>query len=210
VFHALSRFRLTPSDDGFFELFRAAAENCRDCAKALRELVGSLLEPGALVEEVKVFEERGDELTVEILNRLDRSFVTPFDREDIHALGEELDDVVDAMHSAASLIELAHNDDAPPELVELADTLVEMADELVALVGCLPSGEGARRYVERIGHLERQGDAAFRHGMGKLLSGAYEPLVVIAWKDIIQAVETSLNSIEDASEVIEGILVKNS
>jgi predicted phosphate transport protein (TIGR00153 family) len=210
VVHALSRFRLAPTDEGFFELFSAAAENCRDCATTLRRLVASPLEPGGLVEEVKIFEKRGDELTTEILNRLDRSFITPFDREDIHGLGEELDDVVDAMLAAASLIDLAHNGEPPPELAELTDTLVEMADELVALVDCLPIGEGARAHVERIGHLERRGDAEFRHGMAKLLSGAFEPLLVIAWKDIIQAVEEALNSIEDASDVIEGILVKNS
>ncbi len=210
VLHALSRFRLAPTDEGFFELFRAAAENCRECAVTLRSLVGSLREPGELVAAVKACEQRGDALTVEVLSRLDRSFVTPFDREDIHALGEELDDVVDAMLAAASMIELAHDDEPPPELGQLTESLVEMADELVALIACLPSGEGARRHLEQIGHLERQGDATFRHGMGKLLSGAYEPLAVIAWKDIIQAVEESLNSIEDASDVIEGILVKNS
>ena len=210
LIHSLSRFRLAPTDEGFFELFNAAAENCRDCATTLRTLVGTPLEPGGLVEEVKIFEKRGDELTIEILNRLDRSFITPFDRQDIHELGEELDDVVDAMLAAASLIDLAHNDGPPPELAELTDTLVAMVEELVSLVGCLPVGEGARRHIERIGHLERRGDAEFRHGMAKLLSGAYEPLVVIAWKDIIQAVEAALNSIEDASDVIEGILVKNS
>jgi predicted phosphate transport protein (TIGR00153 family) len=210
VLRGLSRFRLTPSDEGFFELFRAAAENCRDCAGTLRKLVSSIREPEELFEEVKAHEQRGDQLTVEILSRLDRSFVTPFDREDIHALAEELDDVVDAMLTAASLIELAREEEPPPELAELTETLVTMADELVALVTSLPLGEGARLHLERIGHLERQGDAAFRHGMGKLLSGAYEALAVIAWKDIIQAVEESLNSIEDASDVIEGILVKNS
>jgi len=210
VLHALSRFKLAPTDEGFFELFRAAAANCRDCAGALQDLVDSIRDPGEHFESVKVHEERGDQLTIEILSRLDRSFVTPFDREDIHALAEELDDVVDAMLAAASLIELAHDDEPPAELDQLTSTLGRMADELVALIGCLPTGEGARVHLERIGHLERQGDLAFRHGMGKLLSGAYEALAVIAWKDIIQAVEESLNSIEDASDVIEGILVKNS
>ncbi len=136
--------------------------------------------------------------------------MTPLDREDIHQLGDKLDDVVDAIHAAASLIDLNPDDNPPPELNEMADTLVEMASELDSLISCLPSGEGARRHIERIEHLERQGDAIFRRGMGKLLSGAYEPLTVIAWKDIVQSIENSLNSIEDATDVIEGILVKNS
>jgi predicted phosphate transport protein (TIGR00153 family) len=210
LFHNLSRFRFAPRDDGFVQLFRAAAINCRDCSTTLRKLVGSLDETSELILEIKTYEERGDQLTVEVLSRLDSSFVTPFDREDIHALAEEFDDVVDAMFSAASLIGLTADNDPPPELAQLTDTLVAMADELVQLVSCLPAGDGSRRHLERIGHLERQGDAEFRHGIGKLLSGAYEPLAVIAWKDIVEEVEASLNSIEDVADVIEGILVKNS
>lgn len=210
VLHSLSRFKLTPTDESFFELFRAAAENGRECAVALRELVGALPEPGELVQQVKVFEQRGDQLTVEILGRLDRTFVTPLDRQDIYALGEELDDVVDSMLAAAYVIEMSRERGVPPELPELTDSLVNMAEELVVLVGSLPEGAGSRVHLERIGHLERQGDAYFRRSMAQLLSGTYDALTVIAWKDIIEAVEDALNSIEDASDVIEGILVKQS
>lgn len=208
--HRLGRFRLAPADAGFFELFRAAAENCRDCAVTLRRLVDSLPDSDELVKEVRVFEQRGDQITVEVLSRLDRTYVTPLDREDIHSLAEELDDVVDAMLAAAHVLEITRDKGVPPELPEACDTLVEMAQELLALVASLPDGSGARVHLERIGHLERQGDASFRRAMRLLLGGGYQALTVIAWKDILEAIEKSLNSIEDAADVIEGILVKNS
>jgi uncharacterized protein Yka (UPF0111/DUF47 family) len=210
ILHGLGRIRLVPTDEGFFALFQAAGVNCRDCAEALSKLIATLDDdPAALVEEIKSYERCGDQITVDLLRRLDASFVTPYDREDIHELAKELDDVVDDMLSAASLIQLVGQGEPLPELGELADTLVGMADELLALIGCLPKGEGARFRLERIEHLQRHGDATFWRGMARLFSGTYEALDVIKWKDIITALEQSLNAIEDVSNVIEGILVKN-
>jgi uncharacterized protein Yka (UPF0111/DUF47 family) len=201
---------LVPTDEGFVDLFQAAGVNCRDCAETLSKLIATLNDdPAAHVEEIKSYERRGDQITVDLLRRLDASFVTPYDREEIHALAKELGDVVDDMLSASSLIQLVGRGEPLPELGELADTLVSMADELLALIGCLPKGEGARFRLERIEHLERQGDATFWRGMARLFSGTYEALEVIKWKDIITALEQSLNAFEDASNVIEGILVKN-
>jgi predicted phosphate transport protein (TIGR00153 family) len=210
VLRAMTRFRLVPTDEGFFELFEAAAANARDCADELNKLTASLSDLDHHYDEIKGFERRGDEITRDLLRRLDASFVTPYDREDIHALAEELDDVVDDMFAAASLIHLVRVDKALPELAELGDVLVAMADEMVALIGCLRSGDGARHLLERIERLERQGDFIFRRGMGRLFSGDYDALEVIKWKDIVEAMERSLNAIEDVSDVVESILVKNS
>jgi predicted phosphate transport protein (TIGR00153 family) len=206
---ALRRLRLVPTDEGFFDLFQEAATNARDCAEELSKLISSFSNLDEHFEEIKAFERRGDQITIDLLRRLDSSFVTPYDREDIHALAEELDDVVDDMFSAASLIQLFHVDRPLPELGEMADVLVAMADEMVALMGCL-RGEGARYRLERIEHLERQGDAIYRRSIGRLFSGEYDALDVLKWKDIVQALEDSLNAIEDVSDVVEGILVKNS
>jgi hypothetical protein len=209
ISHRASRFRLVPTDDGFFDLFEGAAANVRDCAEHLAKLVAS---PGILEEcfnDVKACERRGDEITRDLLSRLDASFVTPFDREDIHALTEELDDVVDDQFATASLIQLVGIDDHPPELDEIAEVLVTTADELVALVSCLRSGDGARHRLERIEHLERQGDVIFRRGMGRLFHGDFDALYVIKWKDVIESMEGTLNAIEDVSDVIESMLVKN-
>jgi predicted phosphate transport protein (TIGR00153 family) len=210
ILKALTRFRLVPTDDGFFELFESAAANARDCADELNKLTASLSDLDEHYDEIKGFERRGDEITRDLLRRLDASFITPYDREDIHALAEELDDVVDDMFSAASLLHLVRVDKPLAELAELGEVLVAMADEMVALIGCLRTGDGARARLERIEHLERQGDFVFRRGMGRLFSGDYEALEVIKWKDIVEAMERSLNAIEDVSDVVESILVKNS
>jgi predicted phosphate transport protein (TIGR00153 family) len=206
----LKRLRLVPTDESFFELFQASAGNARDCAEEMAKLIVSLDDLGGHYERIKGFEHRGDQITIELLRRLDASFVTPYDREDIHALAEELDDVVDSMFAAASLMELLHVDQPPPELGELAAVLVAMADEMVALMGCLRTKKGARYRLERIEHLERQGDNVFRQGMGRLFGGDYAAIEVLKWKDIIQALEDSLNAIEDVSDVVESILVKES
>ena len=131
-------------------------------------------------EEVRAFERRGDEITVDLLRRLDASFVTPFDREDIHALAEELDDVVDDMFAAASLLQLVRRRaNARRSSRELAEVLVTMTEEMVALLDCLQTKKGARYRLERIEHLERQGDAIFQRGLARLFSGEYEALEVI-------------------------------
>ncbi len=211
----LRRFRLVPTDEGFFDLFVAAAANARDCAEELNKLIASFddvdeHDAEEHYEKIKTFERRGDELTVDLLRRLDASFVTPYDREDIHALTEELDDVVDDMFAAASLITLVHLEQLLPEAAELGDVLVTMTDELVALMGCLSTRDGARHRLERIEHLERQGDVIYRRTMGRLFAGEYDALSVLKWKDIVQSLEDSINAIEDVSDVVESILVKNS
>ena len=211
AFHGLSRIRVVPSDDAFFDLLRSAADNARDCAGALGKLVTATDgQNEEAFDTIKACERRGDEITVDLLRRLDASFVTPYDREDIHALAEELDDVVDDMFSAASLLQLATHDQRPPELQELADVIVAMTDEMLALIDCLPTNEGARFRLERIEHLERQGDAIYQKGLARLFNGEYEPLEVIKLKDIVQSLEGSCNAIEDVSDVVESILVKNS
>jgi predicted phosphate transport protein (TIGR00153 family) len=210
---AFSRFRLVPSDEGFFELFEAAATNARDCADALGKLVASFADLDEQFEEIKGLERRGDQITVDLLRRLDASFVTPYDREDIHALAEELDDVVDAIFAAAELILFVQVDEPLPDLVELgelAETLIAMTEEMVALMACMKTGEGARFRLERIEHLERQGDAMFRRGMARLYGGDYEAIDVIKWKDIVAALEESINAVEDVSDVVESVLVKSS
>jgi predicted phosphate transport protein (TIGR00153 family) len=210
VLSRIVRLRLVPTDDGFFDLFQQAAANGRDCAEELRKMIVSLADLEDHYQEIRTLERRGDQITVELLRRLDASFVTPYDREDIHALTEELDDVVDDMFSAAALIHLVRVERALPEVTELADLLAVMAGEMDALIGCLQHREGARHRLERIEALEHEGDAIYRRSIGHLFSGEYESLEVLKWKDIVQALENAINRIEDVSDVVESILIKNS
>src|SRR3954447_23191674 len=132
------RFRLVPSDDRFFALFNESAKNVEVCAERLLDLIRQP-DSEQLYGLVQDCERRGDQLTTDILHRLDTTFVTPFDREDIHALAEELDDVVDDMLAVAGRLRLTVHGPAFPELKEQAAILVKMADETVALVGRLAS-----------------------------------------------------------------------
>lgn len=211
ILAALSRFRLTPRDDAFVILFRAAADNARDAAAALATLVGSAngFDEEAF-ETIRDCERHGDELTVELLRHLDAAFVTPYDREDIHALAEELDDVVDDMFSAASRLGLAVGDPRLDELGELAEVIVEMTKEMRDLIDCLEAKDGARHRLQRIDHLERHADAIFQQGLATLYDGGFEALEVIKLKDILESLEGACNAVEDVSDVVESILVKTS
>jgi len=206
----LFRMRLVPADAGFFDLFKSATANSRDGAEELRKMLAGFEDIEEHYQEIRNLERRGDQITVELLRRLDATFVTPYDREDIHALTEKLDDVIDDVFSVAELIHLIPLDEPLPEVTELGELLSVMAGELDALIGCLRSREGARHRLERIEALEREGDALHRRGMARLFSGDYEALEVLKWKDILQALEQSINQIESVSDVVESILVKNS
>ena len=183
--------------------------NAADCARRLRDLVVDFGDIDAKHALVKACETRGDELTDEILKRLDGTFVTPFDREDIHALAEELDDVVDDMLTVSHLLRLLSIETVLPELKEQAELLVQMSDHTVGLMGRLETMKGTGPFLAAIGELEHEGDAVYRQTLGRLFSGEYEALEVLRWKDIIQAMEAAINTVEDISNIVESIILKH-
>ncbi len=202
------RFRLIPRDEGFYPLFNQAAANAAACARLLQQLLGSL--PAVdQVDQIVEIEKNGDDLMRSILNRLDTAIVTPFDREDIHALADKLDDVIDDLRDAAELISL-HNVSTPlPEATELADLLAKACDVNVGLIAKLPRLRGMQPELDEIDRLESQGDAVHRRALAGLYSGAHDAFTVLKWQDIIAAVEHALNSIERASDIVAGIAVKH-
>jgi uncharacterized protein len=201
------RFRLLPTDDRFFSLFNDAAANMAVCARRLRELLDGAEDGLAAVVEC---ERRGDELIRDILRRLNTSFVTPFDREDIHALAEQLDDVVDDVMEVGYRLELGNRDVAAmPELKLQADLLVQMADETVALVSRLESMKGTAPHLDALDRLESEGDTIYRLALARLYSGELKASATLYWKDVVDALENALDALEDASDVIEGIVLKH-
>jgi uncharacterized protein len=201
------RFRLLPTDYRFFQLFNDAAENVAECARRLRDLLDGA-EDG--LEAVVECERRGDQLIRDILRRLNTSFVTPFDREDIHALAEQLDDVVDDVMEVGYRLELGTRDVAAvPELKMQADLLVQMADETAALVKRLQSMNGTSAHLDAVDRLESEGDTVYRMALSRLYSGELKASAVLYWKDVVEALEDALDSLEDASDVIEGIVLKH-
>jgi uncharacterized protein len=203
------RFRLLPTDDKFFDLFRDAADNVADCARRLRDLLadGDLDQGYSRVVEC---ERKGDDITRTILTRLNSTFVTPFDREDIHALAEELDDVVDDLLEVAHRIKLTSLPRPTlPELKQQADLLVLMGDETKALCDRLESMKGVQPHLDAIDRLESEGDTVYRQALARLFSGEYDALDVVRWKDTVEAMEAALNTVEDISNVVEAIVLKH-
>lgn len=206
----IRRLRVLPPDTTFHDLFAESARLARECGDELVLAVDDLNEIEVHYGRIRALERRSDQLTVEVLRMLDATFVTPYDREDIHALAEALDDVVDDMYAAAATMYQTRVEEPLPELAQQAGILASMGQQLEQLIDCLKSREGARLRLERIENLEREGDALLRRTMGRLFSGEFEALEVLRWKDILQAMEDAMNQIEDAADVVEAILVKTS
>jgi predicted phosphate transport protein (TIGR00153 family) len=205
------RFRLLPTDDGFFDLFNDAATNVVDCSRRLRELLEGAGPQGSTpLAEVIDFEQRGDELTRTIMRRLNTSFVTPFDREDIHALAEELDDVVDDMLEVTLRLDLGDGDvTAMPELKQQADVLVSMAESVALMVAGLRSMEGLQPHLDAVDRLESEGDGIYRQALRRLYSDEFPPRATLYWKDVVETMEHALDTMEDISDVVEAIALKH-
>jgi predicted phosphate transport protein (TIGR00153 family) len=203
------RFRLIPSDEGFFPLFNDAAANLATCARDLRDLLNDYSDVDEKVAAVDACERTGDDLTHAIVVRVNKSFVVPFDREDIHALTEEIDDAVDDLAAAADLLVLHHVGQPLPEMCELADIIVQAADVAVALVAKLPSLKGVEPHLAELGQLESTADRVYRRTVAHLFSGSFDAFDVLKWKDIIEALEASVNSIEGIGDVVESIVLKH-
>ena len=201
------RFRLLPTDDKFFVLFDDAAANASECARHLRDVIGSGAQEGH--QRINGCEHKGDEITRTILQRLNSTFVTPFDREDIHALAESFDDVVDDIQTVSQLMLLTHVETTMPEMVEQAELLVRMAEEAEVLINRLESMKGCQPHLDAIDAQESEGDAVYRRILSRLYSGELDALEVLRWKGIVEALEGALNTIEDISDVVESIVLKH-
>ena len=202
------RFKLVPTDDRFFALFIDSAVNAQECARRLHDLITNYEDVPAKHDRIVECERHGDTLTEGILTRLYSTFVTPFDREDIHALAEELDDVVDDMLAVSDLLKLLPIDEVLPELKEMAELLVQMTDQAVGMFERLESMKGVQPYLEAIDKLESEGDSVYRRSLARLFTD-YEAIDVLKWKDITQAMEAALNTVEDISNIVESVVLKH-
>jgi uncharacterized protein len=204
------RFRLVPRDEQFFPLFDQAAQNLAECAGLLRDLIYRFDHVHAKHALINDCERRGDELTRTILRRLDSSFAAPFDREDIHALTEQIDDVVDDLQAVSELLVLHDVDEPLAEVRELTDVLVKVTEANVALIGKLPRLRGLESALEAVDRLESEADRIYRRTVAHLFSGDFNAFDVLRWKDIVEAIEDAVNGVERVSDIVEGIALKHS
>ena len=203
------RFRLAPNTTEFFVLFSQAASNMRATVLALRDLVEDFTDLDTKHERVKACERKGDDLTRAIKTNLDTTFVTPFDREDIHALAEGMDNVVDDIYHLSEVLVLVPLAGVLDELREQVAIMLEMVDTAVEAVDRLHNMSGLRPLLEKIDAAESRGDAIYRKSLARLFSGEFEALDVVKWKDIIGSAEDAIDRIEDVADTIGSILVKH-
>jgi predicted phosphate transport protein (TIGR00153 family) len=204
--------RLLPRDERFFELFTKLATTTVEAARRLIELFTEQGEARwAAVELIKVLEHEADETTHAIVTRLDRSFITPFDREDIHELASRLDDVIDRIDAVARRSRIFRIDEVPEGALLLSEVVHRAAVEVLRAVEALEKGPPATVLAacRDIKRLEEEGDALYHEWLGRLFEPSADPLMVIKWKELYDTLEKTLDSAEDAANVLESVTIKH-
>ena len=202
--------RLLPHEEDFYVLFQRQAENIVAGAAAFTRMLEHYDDIPAQVQKIKALEHSGDELTHQIFRKLNQTFVTPFDREDIHQLCSTMDDVIDLIDAAASRFILYRIDRVRPGTVELSKVLTLATMELSAAVHAISSSDQAVQRVIEINRLENESDRICRTLIAQLFYDEKDPVQIIKWKEIFEVVETAVDKCEDVSNVIESIILKNS
>ncbi|HEX8689368.1 MAG TPA: DUF47 family protein [Solirubrobacterales bacterium] len=204
------RFSLLPRDRSFFELFVEAGQNTLHAARLLDEMMGAWPDAGDVGREILKAEQEGDRITHDIVQRLNTTFVTPIDREDIYALATQMDDIVDFTEEAADFLGL-YGIEAPMEQAQaLTKVLVAACEQLAQALEHLREFKGLEHFWIEIHRLENEGDRISRDAVASLFSNGIDPMVVIRWKDIFAVLENAIDATETAAQIIEGIVIKNS
>jgi len=202
--------KLLPHEPTFFNLSTQLAENVDVGAKALVDLLHDFRDIPAKVERIKGYEHTADDLTHALLTRLNSSFITPFDREDIHELSTRIDDVLDLIDAAASRLVIYRIDSVRAGVPELAETLAATTAQMVSAVRVLEKRDHILDYCIEINRLENESDRLSRTLIAQLFDEERDPVQIIKWKEIIEVIETAVDKCEDVANVIESVTIKNS
>jgi predicted phosphate transport protein (TIGR00153 family) len=204
------RVRLTPQRREFFDLFGQASSNAVDIARLLVELFAAFPENGSqLVDQIKDREHRGDELTHEVVTLLNRTFVTPFDRDDIYRLAGAVDDICDFIDESAGNLYSYGVTEVPRRAREQADVILRATIMLDEAMQRLEGFKDSSRQLIELRSLEDEGDRLLHESIAELFRSSTDPLTVIRWKDIHEGLEEAVDACENAADVLEAILVKN-
>jgi predicted phosphate transport protein (TIGR00153 family) len=203
-------FRLIPREEKFFDDFTAMAVEIRKGAALLDEMLAPDHPVWEKAAAIKVVEHRCDEISADILTRLHKTFVTPIDREDIHALVRALDDVIDDIDASADMLRLYRIERVRPAARELSRAIVSACDEMQRGVAALGKGEDVSKAVREISNIENQADGAYTTGVGQLFEQEKDPIQVIKWKEILDMLEGATDRCKDVAKVLEAVYVKHS
>ncbi|MBI5882650.1 MAG: DUF47 domain-containing protein [Elusimicrobia bacterium] len=204
-------FNIIPKEEKFFELFEAQAAHNEDAARTFRELMKNWSLQSPAFDKLRDIEHEADITTHEIIDKLNRTFVTPFDREDIHELASKMDDIVDILQSLSLRMQLYGIQRVTEDLIAMSETVLHAVECLRKAVPHLKDLRETRRildYCIEINRLENAGDNALAHAISNLFKGKPDPLEVIKWKEIYEGTEEAIDRCEDVANTIEGIVVK--
>jgi predicted phosphate transport protein (TIGR00153 family) len=206
----LARFSFLPRDRTFFDLFIEAGQNTVQAARLLDRMMNQWPEDEGLSREIVKAEQEGDRITHDIVQRLNSTFVTPIDREDIYGLATQMDDIVDFTEEAADFLGLYQIEAPMDQAAALTRVLVAACEQLAMGLENLPGFKDLDKYWIEIHRLENEGDRISRDAVASLFSNGIDPMVVIRWKDIFAVLEEAIDATETAAQIIEGIVIKNS
>jgi hypothetical protein len=204
--------RLIPRDEKFFELFRQQAANVVEGAKLMRDLLEDYTDVDQKRMKIEKAESAGDEIAHHIMEKLNTTFITPMDREDIHALASALDDILDFIYATAQRLHLYGVKSIRNDAVALANVVLRAAEETAALTDEMEDLRNVKnlksRWIE-VNRLENEGDKISRQAIASLFEHEKDPIEVIKWKEVYEHLETAIDKCEDAANIVESVALKN-
>ena len=200
---------LVPRDRQYFDLFDEAAGNALRAAELLENMLRSFPEHGDLARDILICEQEGDRITHDIIRRLNETFVTPIDREDILALASAFDDVVDYTEEVADYLGLYKIEAPMTQAQTLSRILLDCCRQLVEAMPRLRGFSDMSHYMIEVHRLENDGDRVSRDAMAALFDNGVDPMMVIRWKDIFERLEQAIDATEHVANILEGIVIKN-
>jgi predicted phosphate transport protein (TIGR00153 family) len=201
-------FQVIPRELAFYDLLDRAAAGVENGSRELLALVDDLPNAGAHADKIVDLEHAGDELTHQIIAKLNTTFVVPIDRGDIHRLASHLDDVLDATEAVSDLLVLLHMDEPLPQFRQQVDVLVHASTSARRAVRLLRTPARARAAIADVKRDEREADWVYRRAVAELFSGDYAAMDVLKWKDLLRQVEAAIDRCEDIANDIESVAAK--
>jgi predicted phosphate transport protein (TIGR00153 family) len=205
----MARFSLIPREVKFYDKFKAMADQLRHGARLLETMMATDPPKADKAFEIKEVEHQCDYLTHEVIQSLNKTLVTPIDREDIHELARTLDDVMDAIDNAAGLLPLYRIDKVVDGARELTVVIVKQCDEIREAMSALEARKGVLERTIEINRLENEADRIHKAAIGKLFDEETDPIVVMKWKEILDLLEEATDACEDVANLLENVVVKH-
>ncbi len=201
--------RLIPRETKFFDLFNSVSSNLIQGCQLLQDILASPTDRAARVQKLQAVEHNGDDMTHAIITKLNQTFITPFDREDIHRLASSLDDVLDFVNAAAVRLTLYKIADPPAASAELAAIILQQSQELAAGVSLLEQHNGVLDRCVEVNRLENEADRVSRRAIAALFDQEKDPIRLIKIKELYEVLENATDKAEDAANVLEAVTLKS-